>query len=105
VKRLSPLVAILPMIFAFVLTLQPAPAHSGREPVAVRPFQSPATAPAATRVEAAPTSPASPLTPSGSTSPAAQAGAGISPLIWIVAGLILGGVIVFFVQRASPHDS
>lgn len=82
------------------------------QPVALHTFQSPTTTPAVTRVEATP--PASPLATPDSTMatphlPSAQSagggGASVSPLIWIVVGLILGGAIVFLTQRASPHDS
>jgi hypothetical protein len=81
-------------MFAFVITLQP---------VALQTFQSPTTTPVVTRVAATP--PASPLATPGPIIAAPQDSVSVSPLIWIVAGLILGGAIVLFVQRASPHDS
>jgi len=95
VKRFAVSALVTPIIvIAFVLA----------RPTAVQPFQSPAATPIATRAEA--TLPVSPLAtpdPTGGSGPPVTAPA-ISPLIWIAAGLLLGGAIVLIARRASPHD-
>jgi hypothetical protein len=62
--------------------------------------QSPIPTPVTHNIEA--TAPASPIvttTPAGDAAPAH-----ISPLIWIAAGLLLGGAIVLIAQRTASHD-
>jgi len=80
-------------------------ARPGAEPV----LQSPLATPAADRPSSPIASPGPAETAGPSvipaTKPAPGAGArdGTSPLVWVAVGLLLGGIIVFAFQRASPH--
>ncbi len=74
-------------------------------PLALPPFQSPVATPAAAPVAA--TAASSPLATPGPTGGGARlpsAAAAIPPILWILAGLLLGSAIVLIVRRAAPHD-
>ena len=88
VKRLT--VSILLLLSMLAL---PRPDPAGSQ-------QSPIPTPVTNSIEAtAPASPIITITPAGAATPTR-----ISPLIWIAAGLLLGGAIVLIAQRTAPHD-
>ena len=79
---------LMAVMLVTIALMQPAGVHSFQSPVE--------TSTALISPIAAPTPTAS--TPLGESAP------GVSPFVWIIAGFILGGAIVFFAQRASPHE-
>lgn len=70
--------------FAISMLLVSLAALVMARPAGVSSFQSPVVTPVAGGVEAG-------------------AAPSVSPLVWIAAGLLLGGIIVLVVQRAPPH--
>jgi hypothetical protein len=96
--------------YALAIFIVPIFALSAARPGAAPALQSPLATPAADRPSSPIASPGpaetagAPVIPETRPAPPAGARNGLSPLVWVGVGLLLGSLVIFAFQRASPHE-